>query len=61
MWGLYTNTTPLLSTRGPLSVALALTLSPIGESVGDSGGKWGDSPIGTRWHSRAPNNFLATY
>ncbi len=47
MWGLYTNTTPLLSTRGPLSVALALTLSPIGESVGDSGGRWGDSPHGT--------------
>jgi len=47
MWGLYTNTTPLLSTRGPLSVALALTLSPIGERVGDSGGKWGDSTHGT--------------
>ena len=47
MWGLYTNTTPLLSTRGPLSVALALTLSPIGESVGDSGVMWGDSTYGT--------------
>ena len=61
MWGLYISLPLLLSTRGRLSVALALTLSPIGESVGNSGGKWGDSPIGTRWHSRAPNNFLATY
>lgn len=53
MWGLYISLPLLLSTRGPFSVALALTLSPIGESVGDSGVMWGDSPVGTRWHYRA--------